>query len=171
MSVPLHQAGSTLIFPLPAPLPLPAAEAARRHQLQYPEHGQVAVRQLAVPADVAANPAAAGNPAFFPAFDEDRIIDVLPNGAGLVHLQCEPTRGQKRGRDATPAAPAAAAAAAAAAPAGKKQQGQGQAASKKQQQAAAAPASQPVPATEERQKKRRRRNSGGLAACGLAVLY
>jgi hypothetical protein len=133
----------------------------------------VAVRQLAVPADVAANPAAAGNPAFFPAFDEDRIIDVLPNGAGLVHLQCEPTRGQKRGRDATPAAPAAAAAAAAAAPAGKKQQGQGQgqAASKKQQQAAAAPASQPVPATEERQKKRRRRNSGGLAACGLAVLY
>lgn len=51
-----------------------AAEAARRHQLQYPEHGQVAVQALAVPADALAAPAGGGNPAFFPAFDEDGII-------------------------------------------------------------------------------------------------
>jgi hypothetical protein len=64
---------------------LPAAEAARRHQLQYPEHGQVSVVQLAVPADALASPGP-GSPAFFPAFDEDHIIGGLPWQRVKQHL-------------------------------------------------------------------------------------
>lgn len=64
---------------LPAPSSLlPAAEVARRHQLQFPEHGAVLLRHLAapMPLDVAhpQQPGAGTVPAFFPAFDGDRII-------------------------------------------------------------------------------------------------
>jgi len=63
----------TCAFPTPLVSFPPAAEIARRHQLQFPEHGAVSLRHLAVPADVAV--ARPGQPtAFFPAFDEDRII-------------------------------------------------------------------------------------------------
>ena len=61
---------------------------ARRHQLQFPEHGGIALRHLSVPtpADVAAArpQGKPGQPEFFPAFDGDRIIGAWQAEGGWV---------------------------------------------------------------------------------------
>lgn len=199
------QAVTSITCHAPVPFASPAAaEVARRHQLQFPEHGAISLRHLAAPMPLdAAHPqgpaAVSAGPAFFPAFDGDRIVggcfrrpaalaaefrsgpssawlhllytafvphlnpqpptlpppsatDVLPNGAGVMRAECEPTRGQKRGRE--PAAPGSGAAAAAS-PAKQDQQ------PKAQGGVAAAAAEKQAPATEGPQRKRRRRGSNG----------